>query len=201
VKGILVKVLPAHSSGNAQFRRGLFRGWVLFLRAPAFSADPDDTQEVLGNFKLMFCGHRILNCFEFSREEFDYLAALRTNHVIVVLVFVVMFVVRAPIPKANLTREPRLSKELQRSVDGSLTHRGIFLFDQPIEIFMGEMLFGAKKYMEDQVSLRGTFQPFFLDVFEEHFLFFCYWFGPCHGQSDFNISALPAKDFATENYA
>jgi hypothetical protein len=173
----------------------------LFLRAPAFSADPDDTQEVLGNFEPVFCRHRVLNCFEFSREEFDYLAALRTNHVIVVLVFIVMFVVRSPISKANLTREPGLSEELQRSVDCSLAHRWIFLFDQPIEIFMGQMLFSAKKYMEDQVSLRSAFQAFFLDVFEEHFLFFCYWFSPCHGQPDFNISALPAKDFATENYA
>jgi hypothetical protein len=167
----------------------------------AFGADADDAQQVLRDFKVMLRGHRVLNRFELSRKELDNLAALRTNHVIVVLVFIVMFVVRSPISKANLTREPGLSEELQRSVDRSLAHCWIFLFDQPIEIFMGQMLFSAKKYMEDQVSLRSAFQAFFLDVFEEHFLFFCYWFWPCHGQPDFNISALPAKDFATENYA
>ena len=54
--------------------------------------------------------HCILNRLQLWGIELDDLSAFGTDHVIVMLVFVVMFVVRAPISKANLTCEPRLSK-------------------------------------------------------------------------------------------
>ena len=80
-------------------------------RLLAVGANADDAQHVLSNFKLMLCGHGILKGFELSRKEFDDLAALRTDHVIVMLMFVVLFVVRAPVAEANFTRESGFGQE------------------------------------------------------------------------------------------
>ena len=77
----------------------------------AVGANADNAQQVLSNFKLMLRGHGILQRFELSRKELDYLATLRTNHVIVMLMFVIVFEVRAPVAEANLTREAGFSQE------------------------------------------------------------------------------------------
>ena len=71
----------------------------------AVGANADNAQQVLRDFKLMLRGHGVLKRFEFSRKELDDLAALRTDHVIVMLMFVVVFVVRASVAEANLTRQ------------------------------------------------------------------------------------------------
>ena len=75
------------------------------MGAAAIDADADYAQQVLRNLKLMLGRHRVLDRFEFRREELDDLAAFRTDHVIVMLMFVVVFVVRASIAEAYFTRE------------------------------------------------------------------------------------------------
>jgi hypothetical protein len=63
-----------------------------------------------GQFESMLRGHRILNRFQFRRIEFDDLTAFGTDHVIMMLMFVVVLVMGAPVTEPDLTRETRVSQ-------------------------------------------------------------------------------------------
>ena len=80
----------------------------------------------------MLRGHGILNCFELCGKEFNYFPTLRADHVVVVLMFVLMFVVSAAIAEANLACKSCFREELERAVDGCLTHARVFLLNEPI---------------------------------------------------------------------
>lgn len=56
--------------------------------------------------KPVLGSHRVLNPFQLCGKEFDYSATLRADHVIVVLMLVVVFVVCAVVAEADLAREP-----------------------------------------------------------------------------------------------
>jgi len=142
---------------------------ALFL---ALRADTDDPQQMLRDFEVMLRGHRVLNGFELGREELDDAAALRTDHVIVMLMFVIVFVVRASVAEAHLAREAGLSEQLERAIDGRLADGRVFFFDELVEVFVREVFFGTQKNIQNQVTLRRSLQPLFLDVFKEDFLFF-----------------------------
>ena len=99
---------------------------MLLLLAPAISADADHAQQVLSQLKSVFRGHRILNSFQLGRIEFNDLSALRTDHVIVMLMLVVVLVMRATITEANLAREAGISQQSQRAIDRRLLTVGSF---------------------------------------------------------------------------
>jgi len=144
----------------------------LSTRRLAFGADTDHAQQVLRDFEMMLRGHRVLDGFELGRKELDDAAALRTDHVIVMLMFVIVFVVRASVAEAHLAREAGLSEQLERAIDGRLADGRVFFFDELVEVFVREVFFGTQKNIQNQVTLRRSLQPLFLDVFKEDFLFF-----------------------------
>ena len=109
---------------------------MLLPEALAVGADTDNAQQVLCNLETMLSRHRVLQRFEFRRKEFDYLAALRTDHVIVVLVFVIVFVVRASVAETNLARESGFGKQFEGAINCRLPDGRIFFFDESIEIFV-----------------------------------------------------------------
>src|SRR6266850_6501620 len=84
--------------------RRFLSGLLLFCAA-TIGTDSDDPKQMLRDFELMLRCHCVLNRFEFSREEFDDLSAFRADHVVVMLVFIVVFVVRAAVAKTNLARQ------------------------------------------------------------------------------------------------
>ena len=65
-------------------------------------------------------GHRILQGFEFGGIEFDNLVALGADHVVVMLVFVIVFVVRDAVAEAHLARESGVGQKLQGAIDGGV---------------------------------------------------------------------------------
>ena len=73
------------------------------LGTATLSTQTNDSQEMLLDFKLMLRSHGILNRFKLGGEELNDLATRRTDHVVVMLVFVVVFVVSASITEAHLT--------------------------------------------------------------------------------------------------
>ena len=160
----------------------------------AVGANADNAQQVLGNFKLMLRRHGILQRFELSRKELDDLATLRTNHVIVMLVFVVVFVVRAPIAEANLARQAGFGQEFQGAIDSSLTDGRVFFFDELVEIFVREVFFSTQKNVQNQVTLRRPLQPPSLDVFKKDFLFFGWLLGRGHQCQDFTTWGHEGKE-------
>ena len=128
--------------------------FALLLRMLAVGANADNTQQVLSNFKLVLRGHGILQRFELSRKKLDDLATLRTDHVIVMLVFVVVFVVCAPVAEANLTCQAGFGQEFQGAIDSGLTDGRVFFFDELVEIFVREVFFSTQKNIQNQVALR-----------------------------------------------
>jgi len=116
---------------------------------------------MLGKLKSMLGSHRILNRFQFRRVKLDDFVALRANHVVVMLVFVIVLVMRATVAKAHLAGESGFHQQPQRSIDCRLPDAWILGLHQPVKVFAGHMPFSAQEHIQNQVALRGAFQPFF----------------------------------------
>ncbi len=157
------------------------RGSLLFVgffqRSATLGTDADYPQQVLGDLEAVFCSHRVLDGLQLRRKEFDDPAALRTDHMIVMLVFVVVFVVGDAVTKANFARKPGFGEQFQRPVNGGLADAWIFLFDQAVEIFTGKMSFRPQKDIENQVALAGALEALLLDMVTENFLLFSHLLG------------------------
>src|SRR4051794_33063456 len=108
---------------------------MLFMSAAAVSANAKYSQKMLLNFKAVLGGHSILNGFEFGGVKLYYLAALYADHVVVVLVFVVVLVMCAPVAEANLACQPGFGQQFQRAIDRSLPNGRVFFFDQLVKVF------------------------------------------------------------------
>ena len=107
----------------------------MLSRALALGADTDHAQQMLSDFEAVLGSHRVLERFELSRKELNDLAALGADHVVVMLMFVVMFVVRAAVAEADFAREPGFGQELERAIDGRLADGRVFSLHQPVKIF------------------------------------------------------------------
>ena len=62
---------------------------------------------MLLNLEVVPGSHRVLKGFEFGGVEFDNLATLNADHVVVMLMLVVVLVVRAPVAEAHFACESR----------------------------------------------------------------------------------------------
>ena len=152
------------------------RGCLLFVgffhRPTTLGANSNNPQQVLGHLEAVLCRHRVLDRLQLSRKELDDPATLRADHMIVMLVLVVMFVVGNAVTETNFARESGFGQQLQRSVDRGLPDAGVFPFDEPVEILTGKMLFRPQEDIKNQVALSGALEPFLLDMFKKDFLFF-----------------------------
>ncbi len=83
----------------------------------------------------MLRGHCVLDCFQLRRIEFDDLSALLADHVIVVLMFVIIFVMGAPVAEADLAGQAGVGQQPQRAIDSGLAHAGILFVHQAIQVF------------------------------------------------------------------
>jgi hypothetical protein len=144
----------------------------VFDRPPALGANAHDAVKVVSDLKTVLGGDLVLQRLQLSRKEFNYSATLRTDHVIVVLVLVVVLVVSDAVAKADLARESGLSQQFERAINRGLPDAWIFLLYEPVEVLAGKMLLGAQKHIQNQVSLRSAFEPLLLDVLEKNFLLF-----------------------------
>src|SRR5947207_2156038 len=127
---------------------------------------------MFSQLKLVSCSHRILNRLQLGRVELNDLPALRADHVIVMLMFIVVFVVRAPISKTYFASQSRFGQETKRAIDRSLTNGRILLAYQTVEVFAGNMPFRLQKNVKNDVTLGGSLQTLLLNMFEENFLLF-----------------------------
>src|SRR5260370_26370551 len=122
--------------------------------------------------KSVLGGHLVLNSFQLRRVELDDLSASRADHVIVMLVLVIMLVMGAAIAESRFAGQPRISQELERAINCGLPDARILFAHQAIEIFAGYVSFGAQKYFQDQVTLRGSLKALSAKMFDENFLLF-----------------------------
>jgi len=91
---------------------------------------------------------------------------------VVMLMFVVMLIVRAPVTEAHFTSQTGIRQKPQRSVNGSLSNGWILFADQPMEIVSRKVALRAQKDFKNKIALRGTLQAFLLNVLQENFLLF-----------------------------
>lgn len=111
--------------------------------------------------------HLILQILDIGRKELDHLAAMRADHVVMMLVIVVVLIVGFVIAKPDLACETRLCQQLQRAIYGRQTDGRIFFMDEIVKIFAREMFLGAQKDLEYQVALIGASQTGRLYVFRK----------------------------------
>ena len=79
-------------------------------------------------------GRFILHRFDLSRKKLDNHAAFSADHMIVMLVIVVMFVVGLVITKSDLAGQSCFGKQFQCPVNSGVPDRGICLMYQPMKI-------------------------------------------------------------------
>jgi len=137
---------------------------VRLVRSTAFGTDTDDPQQMLGNLETVTRSHGVLQSFQFSGVELNDLSAFGTDHVIVMLVLIVVLVMRPAIAKAHFTCEASLGKELERTIDRGLPDTWIFLLDQSVKIFVGQVFFCTQENIQNEVTLCRAFQPLLLNV-------------------------------------
>jgi hypothetical protein len=137
----------------------------------AFIAHSPHPQTMMRRLKAEFVRHFVLHLLDLRREKFDHLAALRADHVVVMLVIVMMLVIGLVVTESYLTRESGFGQKLQRAVNGGMPYGRVFLLDQPVKIFARQVLLGAEEYIEDQVALARSAKSCLLDMLEENFPF------------------------------
>ena len=117
-----------------------------------------------------FVRHLLLQNFYLLRNELDNLAALRADHVIVMFVLEMVFVVGLVVAKSNLTGKPGLREEFESTVHRRVADRWILLLNQPVEIFACQVIFLSEKDLQDQITLRGFPETCLLNVLQEDLL-------------------------------
>lgn len=75
---------------------------------------------------------------------------------IVMLMFVIVFVVGAPVAESHLAGEAGISQESEGAVDGRLADRRILSLNETVEIFARNMTFSPQKDIENKVTLSSA---------------------------------------------
>ena len=81
--------------------------------------------------------HLILHFLYRRREKLDHPAAIRTDHVIVVLVIVVVLVIGLVVAESDLASQPGLGQKLQRSVNRCQADARVFFMNKIMQVFAG----------------------------------------------------------------
>ena len=84
-----------------------------------------------------FVRHLLLQSLDLFREKLNYPAAFSADHVIVMFVFEVVFVVGLVVAKANFSGEARFGQKFKGAVDGRVADGWILFLDQPVKILAG----------------------------------------------------------------
>ena len=100
--------------------------------------------------------HFVLKSFNVGGKEFDHLSTVRTDHVVVMLVVIVMLVIGFVVTEPDLSGEAGFSQQLESSVDRSEANGGIDLVNEAVEVLTGKVLFCAQKDLQYEITLPGT---------------------------------------------
>ncbi len=82
------------------------------------------------------CGRNlILNSFQLGGEKLNCMAALGTDHMIMMRELMISLIACSPVSKANLPRQTRFGQKLQRAVNSRLANRRVLFLHQAIDFF------------------------------------------------------------------
>src|SRR5882762_1012429 len=127
---------------------------------------------MLGHLETVLRRHRVLNRLELCGKKLNDAATPGTDHMIVMLMLVVMFVMRDAVAKADFARQACFGQKFQGAIDSGLADSWILFLNQTVKIFAGQMLFRTQEGVENQIALCGAFESLLLDVLEKNFLLF-----------------------------
>jgi hypothetical protein len=122
-------------------------------------ANAKDPQAMMGRLKAIGRRNLVLFLLDQFAVEFDQLATIGTDQVVVMLVIELVLVPAPTVAQPFLTRQTTLPQQFERSIDRRETDRRIFRFDLLVEIFGTEMALGLEKDAEDQVTLTSPLVP------------------------------------------
>lgn len=101
------------------------------------------SQAVMCRFEPKVACHLVLKLFYGSRKELYDATALGADHMIVVLVIVMMFVIGLVITKADLASKAGLGQKTQGAIYGRQPDRGVSLVDKAVQVLACKVLLGA----------------------------------------------------------
>lgn len=111
-----------------------------------------------------FVRHFVLHFFDLFREKFNNMPAFRADHVVMMFVIIMMLVICPVIAEPNFPCKARFRQELQGSVNRRVADRRVFLLDQPIKVFTGQMILCSQENIHDEVALSRPPQTGLLDM-------------------------------------
>lgn len=111
--------------------------------------------------------HLILQVLDLLRKELNDLSAFSADHMVVVLVIEMMFVVGLVVAKTHFASQAGVSKKFECSVNRRMAYRRIFPMHQEIEVFTRKVLLCLKEYLEDQISLGCPSQSSALNMLKK----------------------------------
>ena len=133
----------------------------------AVGTNSPQPQAVMCRFESKVARHLVLKRLDVCRKELDHLTAIGTDHVIVMLVVVMMFVVGLVIAEPDLACEACLGKQFESTINGGESDRGVDLVNEAVQVLAGKVFLGAKKDLKDEITLAGTPQACRLDMLKE----------------------------------
>src|SRR5438552_2901729 len=142
-----------HANARLSARRSRVRFQSLSL---AIRADAPQPEAMMGRLKPEVVGHLVLKRFDIGRKKLDDSAALRTNHMVMMFMIIVMLVIGLIIAEPDFPGETGLGQKLQRTVNGRMPNARVPLLHEPVYIFARKVLLGQKKDLEDQIALAGA---------------------------------------------
>lgn len=113
-------------------------------------------------------GSLILEMLDLFGDEFDHEPASRADHMIVVRVVVMVFVIGLVVAKSDLAGESRLRQQPQRPIDRRMADRCILFLNEPVKVLDRQVFLSSKERLHYQLTLIGTPQAGRLNMFKEY---------------------------------
>jgi hypothetical protein len=112
----------------------------------------------------------LLQAVDLGGKEFDGTAATRAHHVVVTAPIVLVLEARLAVVELDFAGQATLRQQLERAVDRCDSDPCIFLLDQAMEFFGGEMLSGFEETLQNGVALCRLLKPHALEMLAQDFL-------------------------------
>jgi hypothetical protein len=125
----------------------------------AFAAQAVQFETVAENLEFVLAGDLLLQLLDARIFEFQDGAAAGTDEVIVMLVVAGALIARLSIAEMALFGKTAFGEELQGAVDRRIPEIGILLAQLEVEFFGGQVGARLEKFVENNLTLPGRFQP------------------------------------------
>lgn len=132
-----------------------------------FCTQPPHPQAVMCRLETEVACHLILKVFDIGREKLDHFPTLGTDHVVVMFVVVMVFVVGLVVPEPNFSCKAGLCQQLQSAINRGQADRWIYLVNKPMQVFAGKVFLGAQKDLKDEVALACSPESRRLNMFQK----------------------------------